>query len=96
MPKYLIEVPHSKNTLACARVVQVFLSMGSHFLTNAEWGCTDGEHYAWMIVDVNNKEEARSIVPPAFRADARIVALNSWSMEEIAKIISMHEPRPSS
>jgi hypothetical protein len=91
MPKYLIEVPHPENILACARVVQVFLSTGSHFLTNAEWGCHDGRHSAWMIVDVETREEARAIVPPAFRAEARIIELNRFSMDEINTIIKEHE-----
>ena len=68
MPKFLIEVPHDAEQLACARVVQVFLATGSHFLTNAEWGCGDGVHTAWIMVDVGSKAEARAIVPPAWRA----------------------------
>jgi hypothetical protein len=36
MPKFLIDVAHASDELACARVVQVFLTSGSHFLTNAD------------------------------------------------------------
>jgi hypothetical protein len=70
----------------------VFLESGSHFLTHADWGCLDGVHSAWIVVEVDNKEEARAIVPPAFRSRARIVALNKWSMEQIDKILSQHQP----
>ena len=56
-------------------MVQIYLNAGSHFLTHADWGCKDGEHKAWMVVDVGNKDEARSIVPPAFRSQAKIVML---------------------
>jgi len=87
MPKFLIQVPHEEETLACAKVVQVFLASGSHFLTHAEWGCMDGEHAAWMIVDVDTKAEALAIVPPAFRAEAKIVALNTFSMEQIDRVL---------
>ena len=76
MPRYLIEVPHDSDMRACARVLEVFLSTGSHFLANADWGCMDGDHSAWMIVELDSKEQARSMVPPAFRAQARIVELN--------------------
>ncbi|HYX20866.1 MAG TPA: hypothetical protein VFA98_08480 [Thermoanaerobaculia bacterium] len=41
MPRFLIEVPHEAETVACARVVDVFLKSGSHFLSNADWGCRD-------------------------------------------------------
>lgn len=90
MARYLIEVPHEPERQACARVVQVFLATGSHLLTHADWGCLDGKHSAWLIVEADSKEEARYVVPPAFRADANIVGLNKFTMEEIEYILSQH------
>ena len=91
MPKFLIEVPHPEETVACARVVDVFLKTGSHYLTGADWGCKDGVHKSWMLVDVDGKEDALRIVPPAFRAQAKVVQLNSFSMNEIDSILKKHE-----
>jgi hypothetical protein len=91
MAKFLIEVPHPEETVACARVVDVFLKTGSHYLTGADWGCKDGVHKSWMLVDVDSKEDALRIVPPAFRAHARVVQLNSFSMNEIDSILKKHE-----
>jgi hypothetical protein len=76
----------------CARAVEVFLKTGSHFMTNADWGCKDGEHKAWIKVDVDSRDEARSILPPAFRDDARIVQLNSFTMEEIGSFLRHFKP----
>jgi len=90
MPKFLIEVPHEKDPVACARVVQIFLSSGSHLLTNAEWGCVDGDHHCWMIVDLNDKQEARGIVPPGLRAQARIVQLNRFRMDQVDSVLRQH------
>ncbi len=92
MPRFLIEVPHEENTLACARAVEVFLKSGSHYLTHADWGCRDGDHRSWMVVEVDSKEEARGILPPAFRSQAKIVQLNSFSCQEIEEIIRQHKP----
>jgi hypothetical protein len=88
MMKFLIEVPHEAETMACARVVHTFLSTGSHFLAQADWGCADGNHSAWMIVDAESREEARAIVPPPFRAEARIVGLNKFTIEYIDDILA--------
>jgi hypothetical protein len=88
--KFLIEVPHETNTVACAQVVDIFLKSGSHFLSRADWGCRDGVHKAWMIVDVDTKDEAQRILPPAFRRDATIVGLNTFSVEEIDEILREH------
>jgi hypothetical protein len=90
MPKFLIEVPHDKDPIACARVVKIFLTSGSHFLTNAEWGCFDGDHHCWMMVDVGDKREALGIVPPGLRAQARIVQLNRFTMNQIEPILQSH------
>ncbi len=87
MSRFLIELRHDADGPACARFVKVILTYGSHFLTHADWGCMDGEHSAWIIVEVDSKEEARSIVPPAFRSEAKIVALNNFTMEQIDGII---------
>ena len=87
MRRFLIEVPHEASTVACARVVDVFLRTGSHFLSRADWGCKDGEHKAWIVVEVDSKEEARGIVPPAFRAQSKVVELNAFTMEEIQGIL---------
>lgn len=89
--RFLIEVPHDETTVACARVVDVFLKSGSHFLSGADWGCKDGEHKAWMTVDVDSKDEARRILPPAMRHLAKIVQLNTFTIEEIDEILQRHK-----
>ena len=93
MPRFLIEVPHEADTLECTRVVHIFLSTGSHFLTHAEWGCKDGVHSAWILVDVDTKAEALAIVPPAFRAHARIVGLTRFTLAEIEPALRKLEER---
>ena len=64
METYLIEVPHEATEAACAKAIKIFLESGSHFLVNADWGCEDQEHKAWMQVDVDSREQAMHIVPP--------------------------------
>jgi hypothetical protein len=91
MPRFLIEVPHEAERIACARAVEILLKTGSHFLTHADWGCTDGDHKAWIIAEVASKEEARSILPPSLRSQARIVKLNYFTLEEIDDILRHHQ-----
>ena len=90
MAKFLIEVPHESEKAACARAVQVFHSTGSHFLTNADWGCNDGEHKAWIIVEVESKADAQSLLPPNYRSEAKIVELTKFTLQEADEIIGQH------
>ncbi|MEX0788933.1 MAG: hypothetical protein WD906_02170 [Anaerolineales bacterium] len=92
MPRFLIEVPHEAKKQACDLAVQVFLQTGSHFMTNADWGCADGEHKAWFILEVPNKEEARQILPPAFRLDAKVVELQRFRLADFEQTLGPHEP----
>jgi hypothetical protein len=95
MARFLIEVDHEAETVACARAVRVFLTTGSHYLTHADWGCTDGVHTAWIIVEADTKEEARAVVPPSERPRARIITLNKFTLEEIDEILAHHRGGPA-
>ena len=90
MPKFMIEVSHERERIACARAIRVFLETGSHWLTNADWGCMDDDHRCWIIVDLPTKEEAMMILPPVFRAEAKIIQLRHFSMAEIDAILASH------
>ena len=83
MEKFLIEVPHGVDKASCKQAIQIFLASGSHFVTNAEWGCTDGDHKAWMIVETENKAEAQRILPPGYRPQAKITRLHKFTREEL-------------
>jgi hypothetical protein len=91
MAKFLIEVAHESETIACARAVAILRDTGSHFLTHAEYGCRDGVHKAWMIVEAKDKDEIRRIVPPAYRDRTQVVQLNRFSVEEIDELLARHE-----
>ena len=93
MPRFLIEVPHESEVVSCARASKVLLETGSHFLTHADFGCCDGVHKAWIVVDVNSKDEARAILPPAYRREATIVQLCKFGLAELDDLIKRHESR---
>jgi hypothetical protein len=71
MQRYLIESPHTAED--CARVIQEIQTAG--YLHQFEWGCKDGEHSAWAIVEAESRQHARQIVPWIVREKARIVQL---------------------
>ena len=91
MPNFLIEVEHEETEMACLRAIKILQDSGSHYLTNADFGCKDGVHKAWIIVEVDSKEEARSILPPVYRTSATIVGLNKFSKEEIDDLLKHHK-----
>lgn len=95
MPKFLIEVPHGEATTDCIRAIDVFLRTGSHYLTHADWGCQDGVHKCWMVIELGSRHEALNLVPADYRHDATVVQLNGFTMENLEKLHRKHGTRPS-
>lgn len=91
MPRFLIEIPHEADKSACLRAAQILLSTGSHYLTNADFGCMSGEHKAWLIVDVPSQSEATAIVPVPYRSQAKCVELTRFRLERVEELLRQHE-----
>ncbi len=91
MTRYLIEVPHEDSKEACLQAIRVFMETGSHFVTNADWGCSDHVHKAWIVADLENKEQALSLLPPLFRRVASVVALERFGPEDLRRSAGQHE-----
>jgi len=83
MAKFLIELEHEATLEACETAIKTLLSTGSHFLTNADWGCKDDDHRCWVIVDVDSKEEARAILPSVYRNEAKIIKLFRYTLDDL-------------
>jgi hypothetical protein len=90
MTRYMIEVSHENSKDACNQAVQAFMETGSHFMTNADWGCGDDEHKAWFIVELESKDQARTILPPLFRDKARIIELQRFEPASSDETIQQH------
>ncbi len=90
MTKYLVEVSHNPEKINCLRAVQILMSTGNHFLTHADWGCFDGVHKAWFVMEVDNKEEALRIIPPLYRKDTTITALNKFSLKDVEDMLNRY------
>ena len=86
MERYLIQVSHEPHESACARAMKMFMDLGTHFIGNADWGCQDDVHTAWVIVESEDKDHARLVVPPLMRREAVIVRLNRYSFEEMREM----------
>jgi len=81
MNRYMIESPHAPEE--CQKIIQEFSAAG--YLHYFEWGCHDGDHTGWAIVETDDHEHARQIVPWVVRSKARIVKL-----EKFKKVDPLH------
>lgn len=78
MNRFLIESPHTAEN--CTQAVKDIHAAG--YLHFFEWGCDDGDHTAWAIVEAQNAEHARQMVPWYLREQARIVKLVKFEIAD--------------
>lgn len=83
MARYIIEADHTPED--CLKVLDAILHAGSHYLMRTDWGCEDGAHTAWVVVEAESQDEARLMVPPALRNRARLARLNKFTPEQIRR-----------
>lgn len=81
MDRFLVESHHTAN--GCKLAVEQILSMG--YLNNFDWGCEDGVHIGWAIIEAENADQALAVVPAIIRDKARAVKLSKFEPEMIEK-----------
>ena len=84
MNRYLIEAPHEDKE--CVRALQNFLAGG--FLTHFEWGCPEDNHSGYAIIEAENVEQARMVVPPIMRDRARVIPLKRFDPDVVREMHS--------
>ena len=74
MDRYLVESPHEAHD--CDAIIKEIHAAG--YLHYFEWGCHDGDHTGWAIIETESREHARQIVPWQIRDKARVVKLEKF------------------
>ena len=83
MKKFLVISNHSAED--CVRALKEVLTIG--YLTHFDWGCKDGVHTGWAVIEAENKAEAMMSVPTFLRGQAQIVQLTKFQAD---KVEAMH------
>ena len=88
MPRYLIEMTHAEDHYSCVMALHAVQKDGSHLLTRTDWGCEDGDHRGWFIAELDSREEAKQLVPPALRGETTVIEVKTFSVEKIAALVA--------
>ena len=84
MNRYLIESEHTEED--CLHVLDLFVYHG--FVNHFDWGCYDGVHKGYAIIEAESKDHALMSVPPLIKHKAHATLLSKFT-PEIVK--SFHE-----
>jgi len=79
MYRYLVVSNHTAED--CHHTVEQFVYHGH--IMNYDWGCEDGVHKSWAIIESEDESQALLTVPPRLRSRARATRLAKFTPEKI-------------
>jgi hypothetical protein len=82
MDRFLIISPHT--AADCVNALKEIHAAG--YITHFDWGCKDGDHTGWVVLEASNAKEALMVVPSMQRSKARAVRLVKFSPSDIDKL----------
>ena len=82
MKRFLVVSNHT--SADCNLALKEVLAIG--YLTHFDWGCKDGVHTGWAILEAENKAEAMMSVPTFLRNQAHVVQLTKFKPEVVDAI----------
>jgi len=88
---YMLSSHHTPEE--CLSALDEFTASGKGALDAWYWGCMDGDHTGYEIVQASSKDEALETVPENLRAKAKAVKLNKFSEEQVASFHKMKQEK---
>jgi hypothetical protein len=82
MDRYLVISPHTAED--CKRALKEVHAAG--YITHFDWGCMDGDHTGWVVLEAANAKEALMVVPSLQRHTARAIKLVKFAPSDIEKM----------
>jgi len=79
MDRFLVVSPHTAGD--CAKALKEIHSVG--YITHFDWGCTDGDHTGWLVLEAENANQALMVVPAVQRHTAKAIKLVKFSPQDV-------------
>lgn len=81
MARFLIEAEHVPED--CIAALETILGYSSELLGRFDWGCNDGLHVGWAVLDAGDRAAVQRLLPLNMRGKARVVQLAKFTPEEV-------------
>jgi hypothetical protein len=76
MATFAIKAVHDAGHEDSRRMRDCLGRAGVHFLTHAKWGCSEGDHSAWLLVEADCEDDVRLMVPPVLRRSSTVIRIS--------------------
>lgn len=81
MLRYIVESPHTKEE--CLRALDEILAKSSETLNKFEWGCAEGIHTGYALIEAENEAKVRGMLPSFLSEKARVINVAKFTPEQI-------------
>ena len=78
---YMIVSSH--NNTECASALNTILDWGMQVLSHMWFGCKFEVHTGWLDMETDSEQDARNVLPPQLRREARVVQVSIITPEEV-------------
>jgi len=82
MDRYLVSSPHTEGD--CKQALKEVHAVG--YITHFDWGCMDGDHTGWVVLEAESATQALMVVPALQRNSAKAVKLVKFSPSDVANM----------
>jgi hypothetical protein len=77
--RFLVISPHTAGE--CVNALKEIHAVG--YITHFDWGCLDGDHTGWVVLEAENAKQALMVVPTMQRQHAKAVKLVKFTPQDI-------------
>jgi hypothetical protein len=84
MTRYLITSSHGPGE--CRRVLEEELAKGSAVLEKFVYGCRDGDHTGYAIVEAKSRSDALGLVPDFLQDNACVARVDKFTPAEVKSL----------
>jgi hypothetical protein len=84
MDRFLVVSPHTAGE--CVKALKEIHAVG--YITHFDWGCKDGDHTGWVVIEAENAQQALMVVPAMQRHHAKAIKLVKFSPHDIEQMHS--------
>ena len=88
MARYLVELPHTKED--CLQALDSVVAFSNSLMDRIDWGCGGDVHTGWLLIEAQDANAAKMMVPTNIRDTAKAVPLNKFSAEQVQSFHAAH------
>ena len=88
MARFLVELPHTKQD--CLEALDSVIAHSHALMERIDWGCGDDVHTGWLVIEAQDANAARMMVPTNISDRATATQLVKFTPEQVQSFHEAH------